>query len=438
MKVIFVGTGYVGLVSGTCFAQTGVQVCCIDIDKQKIDRLRRGEIPIYEPGLEQMVLQNSALGRLRFSSSLVDELPDVDVVFCAPGTPSMEDGSADLSAIRSIALEVGQNMTSYKLVIIKSTVPVGTVLQVKKIIDGELQKRKVEIAFDVASNPEFLREGNAVHDFMHPDRIVIGVESDRARQIIESLYKPFTIKGHPIMFMDIASAEMTKYASNAMLATRISFINEIARLCEEVGADVHRVREGMGSDPRIGPSFLNAGTGYGGFCFPKDVKALIYSGKERRVSMRILEATEEVNNRQKLILVEKLIKYFEGQLSDKTVALWGLSFKPQTDDLREAPSLVIIRALLDVGVKLRVFDPVAMPEVQVLYGDTLTYGTDIYDTVNGADALLLVTEWEVFASPCWEEVKRLMKGRLVLDGRNIYDGDRLRGLGMEYFGIGRR
>ncbi|MCL2727640.1 MAG: UDP-glucose/GDP-mannose dehydrogenase family protein [Bacteroidales bacterium] len=438
MKTIFVGTGYVGLVSGTCFSEVGVEVCCVDIDKEKIDRLNRGEIPIYEPGLDQLVLQNSALGRLRFSCSLVDELPAADIIFCAPGTPSMDDGSADLSAVWSIAQEVGQNMTSYKLVIIKSTVPVGTVLQVKKMIAEELQKRGVEIPFDVASNPEFLREGNAIHDFMHPDRIVVGIESEQARQWIEELYKPFTLQGYPIMFMDIASAEMTKYAANAMLATRISFMNEIARLCEEVGADIHRVREGIGSDPRIGPSFLLAGTGYGGFCFPKDVKALIYSGKERSVSMRILQATEEVNERQKLILFEKLTKYYKDQLQGKTVALWGLSFKPETDDLREAPSLTIIKALLEAKVDVRVYDPVAMSGVQAIFGDSLLYGTDMYDTVKGADALLLVTEWKTFAAPDWREVKRLMKGRLVLDGRNIYNGDSLRESGMDYLGIGRR
>ena len=438
MKTIFVGTGYVGLVSGTCFSEVGVEVCCVDIDKEKIDRLNRGEIPIYEPGLDQLVLQNSALGRLRFSCSLVDELPAADIIFCAPGTPSMDDGSADLSAVWSIAQEVGQNMTSYKLVIIKSTVPVGTVLQVKKMIAEELQKRGVEIPFDVASNPEFLREGNAIHDFMHPDRIVVGIESEQARLWIEELYRPFTLQGYPIMFMDIASAEMTKYAANAMLATRISFMNEIARLCEEVGADIHRVREGIGSDPRIGPSFLLAGTGYGGFCFPKDVKALIYSGKERSVSMRILQATEEVNERQKLILFEKLTKYYQNQLQGKTVALWGLSFKPETDDLREAPSLTIIKALLEAKVDVRVYDPVAMSGVQAIFGDSLLYGTDMYDTVKGADALLLVTEWKTFAAPDWREVKRLMKGRLVLDGRNIYNGDSLRESGMDYLGIGRR
>ncbi|MCL2739375.1 MAG: UDP-glucose/GDP-mannose dehydrogenase family protein [Bacteroidales bacterium] len=438
MKVIFVGTGYVGLVSGTCFAEVGVEVCCVDIDWEKIDRLNRGEIPIYEPGLDVLVLRNSALGRLHFSTSLQKELPDAEVIFCAPGTPSMDDGSADLSAVWSIAREVGQNMTSYKLVVIKSTVPVGSVLQVKKIIKEELQKRGVEIPFDVASNPEFLREGNAIHDFMHPDRIVAGVESKRAQQVLETLYKPFTLNGHPIMFMDIASAEMTKYASNAMLATRISFMNEIARLCEEVNADIHHVREGMGSDPRIGPSFLYAGTGYGGFCFPKDVKALIYSGTEHQISLKILQATEEVNNRQKLILFEKLATYYGHRLQGKTVALWGLAFKPETDDLREAPSLVLIKALLEAGVNLKVFDPVAMPGVQKFFGDALIYGRDMYETVSGADALLLVTEWNIFDAPNWEEVKRLMKGRLVLDGRNVYDGNQLREKGMDYFGIGRK
>jgi len=438
MRIIFIGTGYVGLVSGTCFAQVGADVCCIDIDKEKIERLKRGEIPIYEPGLAELVTQNSACGRLHFSVSLQDELGNAEVIFCAPGTPSADDGSADLSAIWSIAHEVGRSMTEYKLVVIKSTVPVGTVLQVKKIIADELQKRGVEIPFDVASNPEFLKEGAAVQDFLHPDRIVVGVEHIRARQILEELYKPFTLEGHPIFFMDIASAEMTKYASNAMLATRISFMNEIARLCEEVGADIHQVRMGMGSDPRIGPSFLNAGIGYGGFCFPKDVKALIYSGTERQVSMRILQATEEVNNRQKLILFEKIKNIFGNQLQGKKVALWGLSFKPETDDLREAPSLTIIKALLDAGVKVNVFDPVAMSGVQAKFGGALNYAAEMYAALQGADALLLLTEWKVFHTPNWVEVKRIMSGNLVLDGRNIWDAHELRNMGFLYFGIGRR
>ena len=437
MKIIFVGTGYVGLVSGTCFAEIGNEVCCIDIDREKIARLNRGEIPIYEPGLAPLVAQNRATGRLRFSTSLKDELPAAEVIFCAPGTPSMTDGNADLNAVWSIAREVGQQMTDYKMVVIKSTVPVGTVSQVKKIIREELQKRGAEIPFDVASNPEFLKEGDAVHDFMHPDRIVAGVETLRAQEMIAQLYQPFTQKGHPILFMDIASAEMTKYACNAMLATRISFMNEIASLCEEVGADIHHVRQGMGSDPRIGPSFLNAGTGYGGFCFPKDVKALIYSGTTHQLSMKILQATEEVNNRQKLILYEKLAKYHGNQLQGKTVALWGLAFKPETDDLREAPSLAIIKRLLSAGVAVRVYDPVAMPGVQEMF-DTLTYGADIYDTVKGADALLLVTEWKAFEAPHWDKVKQLMKGNLILDGRNFYNGNELRQIGFDYFGIGRR
>ena len=438
MKIIFIGTGYVGLVSGTCLSHVGTDVCCIDIDKEKIDRLKRGEIPIYEPDLAELVTQNSALGRLRFSISLREELPNAEVVFCAPGTPSADDGSADLSAIWSIAHEVGRYMTEYKLVVIKSTVPVGTVLQVKQIISEELSQRGVEIPFDVASNPEFLKEGAAVNDFLHPDRIVIGVETIRAREILEKLYQPFSIEGHPIFFMDIASAEMTKYASNAMLATRISFINEIARLCEEVGADIHHVRVGMGSDPRIGPSFLNAGIGYGGFCFPKDVKALIYSGTERQVSMRILQATEEVNNRQKLVLFDKLANYYGSQLQGKKVAIWGLSFKPETDDLREAPSLIIINALLDAGVEVSVFDPVAMLGVKAKFGNALNYAADMYETVQEASALLLLTEWEVFRTPNWTEVKRLMREKVILDGRNIYNGNEMRKLGFVYFGIGRK
>ena len=438
MKIIFIGTGYVGLVSGACFAEMGVEVCCVDIDIEKIARLNRGEIPIYEPGLAEMVARNRAAGRLRFSTSLRDELKGAEILFCAPGTPSMDDGSADLRAVWSIAREVGQMMDEYKLVVIKSTVPVGTVLQVKEIICHELQRRGVEIPFDVASNPEFLKEGDAIRDFMHPDRIVAGVESSCARELMETLYKPFTLNGHPILFMDIASAEMTKYASNAMLATRISFMNEVARLCEEVGADIHQVRKGMGSDPRIGSSFLYAGTGYGGSCFPKDVKALIHTAAEHGVPMQILQATEEVNHRQKQLLFEKLMKYYDHCLQGKTVALWGLAFKPETDDLRDAPSVVLIRALLEAGVKVRVFDPVAMPGVQALFGEAPAYGADMYETVERADALLLLTEWKEFRMPRWSEVKRLMKGRLVLDGRNIFDGDQLRAMGFDYFGIGRQ
>ena len=438
MKIIFVGAGYVGLVSAACFAEMGLEVCCIDIDQEKINKLKRGEIPIYEPGLTELVMRNSASGRLRFSISLKEEISDAEVIFCAPGTPSSDDGSADLRAVWSIACEVGQNMTGYKLVIIKSTVPVGTVLMVKKMIAGELQKRGLELSFDVASNPEFLKEGDAIRDFMHPDRIVAGVESVRARQILETLYKPFTLNGHPILFMDITSAEMTKYACNAMLATRISFMNEVAMLCDKVGADIHQVRKGMGSDPRIGPNFLYAGTGYGGSCFPKDVKAFIHTGIENGVTMRILQATEEVNHKQKTILFEKLLHYYKGNVKGKTVTLWGVAFKPETDDLREAPSLMVIQALLDAGAKVRLFDPVALPGIQALFGKALIYGTNMYDAVEGADALLLLTEWKEFRMPRWEEVKRLMNGRLILDGRNIFDGDLLRELGMDYFGIGRQ
>ena len=438
MKIIFVGAGYVGLVSAACFAEMGIEVCCIDIDQEKINKLNRGEIPIYEPGLAELVARNSASGRLRFSVSLKEEISDAEVIFCAPGTPSSDDGSADLRAVWNIACEVGQNMTEYKLVIIKSTVPVGTVMKVKMMIAGELQKRGVEHSFDVASNPEFLKEGDAIRDFMHPDRIVAGVESVRARQIFETLYKPFTLNGHPILFMDITSAEITKYASNAMLATRISFMNEVALLCDKVGADIHQVRKGMGSDPRIGPNFLYAGTGYGGSCFPKDVKAFIHTGIENGVAMRILQATEEVNHKQKTILFEKLFNYYEGKVKGKTVTLWGVAFKTETDDLREAPSLMVIQALLDAEVNVRLFDPVAIPGVQALFGKALIYGTNMYHAVEDADALLLLTEWKEFRMPRWVEIKRLMRGRLVLDGRNIFDGDLLRKLGMDYFGIGRQ
>ena len=438
MKIIFVGTGYVGLVSGACFAEMGVEVCCIDIDHEKIERLKRGEIPIYEPGLAELVVRNCANGRLRFSTSLQDELSSAEVLFCAPGTPSADDGSADLRAVWNIAHEVGRCMTEYKLVVIKSTVPVGTVLNMKKIISEELQKRGMDIPFDVASNPEFLKEGDAVRDFMHPDRIVAGVEHERARQILASLYKPFTLNGHPVIFMDIASAEMTKYASNAMLATRISFMNEVALLCEEVGADIHQVRIGMGSDPRIGSCFLYAGAGYGGSCFPKDVKALIHTGTEHGVPMRVLQATEEVNNRQKRVLFDKFVRLHGREIAGSVVAVWGLAFKPETDDLRDAPSLTVVRELLGKGVSVRLFDPVAMPGARALLGEEVMYASDMYSAVEGADTLMLLTEWKEFRLPRWGEVRRLMRGRLILDGRNIYDGAQLLELGFDYFGVGRK
>ena len=438
MKIVFVGTGYVGLVSGTCFAEMGTEVCCIDIDEAKIKALQAGEIPIYEPGLDDLVRRNTQLGRLRFGSRLCEALPEAEMVFCAPGTPPMEDGSADLRAVWSIAREIAQYMNSYKLVVIKSTVPVGTVLKVRQLIQEVLAARGVDIPFDVASNPEFLKEGDAIRDFMHPDRIVVGVENARAQQYMEALYRPFTLNGHPIFFMDIASAEMTKYASNAMLATRISFMNEMARLCEAMGADIHQVRRGMGSDPRIGPSFLYAGTGYGGSCFPKDVKALIHTGLENGVPMQILEAAESVNERQKQILFEKLQSHYPEGLAGKTIALWGLAFKPQTDDIREAPALVVMAALLQAGARVQVFDPVAMPGVQALWGEQIVYASDMYQAVDGADALLLMTEWKEFRLPRWEEIKQAMHAPVVFDGRNIFDGAALKALGFTYFGIGKK
>ena len=438
MKIVFVGTGYVGLVSGTCFAAMGTEVCCVDIDEAKIKALQAGEIPIYEPGLDDLVRRNMHSGRLRFTSRLCEVLPEAEVVFCAPGTPPREDGSADLRAVWSIARDIAQHMDSYKLVVIKSTVPVGTVLKVKQLIQEVLTARGVDIPFDVASNPEFLKEGDAIRDFMHPDRIVVGVENAQAQQYMEALYRPFTLNGHPIFFMDIASAEMTKYASNAMLATRISFMNEMARLCEAMGADIHQVRRGMGSDPRIGPSFLYAGTGYGGSCFPKDVKALIHTGLENGVPMQILEAAESVNERQKQILFEKLQSHYPEGLAGKTIALWGLAFKPQTDDIREAPALVVMAALLQAGARVQVFDPVAMPGVQALWGEQIVYASDMYQAVDGADALLLMTEWKEFRLPRWEEIKQAMHAPVVFDGRNIFDGAALKALGFTYFGIGKK
>ncbi len=436
MKITIVGTGYVGLVSGTCFAEMGVHVQCIDIDTRKIDRLNQGEIPIYEPGLDSLVHKNVASGRLHFGTDLASVINDTDIVFSAVGTPPDENGSADLKYVLDVACTVGQNMKKYILFVTKSTVPVGTAELVRNAIAGELKKRNVEIPFDVASNPEFLKEGAAIDDFMRPDRIVVGVDSDKAKSLMEQLYKPFTLNGHPVLFMDVASAEMTKYAANAMLATRISFMNDIANLCERLGANVHEVRKGIGSDPRIGPQFLYPGCGYGGSCFPKDVKALIKTAAENGYDMRVLQAVEEVNEMQKEVLYQKLYKHFDGNLRGKTIALWGLSFKPQTDDMREAPSLVLIDKLLAAGCKVRVFDPVAIHEAKRIIGDKVTYGKDIYDTVANADAILLVTEWKEFRLPDWEIIKQTMRTPVIFDGRNIYEGTALNREGFIYYGLG--
>ena len=438
MKIAIVGTGYVGLVSGACFAEMGVEVTCVDINEEKIKMLSEGKVPIYEPGLEEMVVRNFREGRLRFTTRLTDCLDEVEAVFSAVGTPPDEDGSADLSYVLQVAREVGQNMNHYVVLVTKSTVPVGTAQKVKAVIAEELAARKVEIEFDVASNPEFLKEGAAVKDFMSPDRVVVGVESERARKLMQRLYAPFMMTNNRILFTDIPSAEMIKYAANSMLATRISFMNDIANLCELVGADVNMVRKGIGADTRIGSKFLYPGCGYGGSCFPKDVKALIQTARQQGYEMRVLQAVEEVNERQKSVLFQKLSSHFGGDLKGKTVALWGLAFKAETDDMREATSLVIIRQLLDAGCEVRVFDPVAMNECRRRLGDAVTYAKDMYDAALGADALLLLTEWKQFRLPSWEVVRRTMNQPVVFDGRNIYAPEELRAGGFHYSSIGRQ
>ena len=439
MNVAIVGTGYVGLVTGTCFSEMGVHVTCVDVDEHKIEALNQGIVPIYEPGLETLVKKNKKSGRLKFTTRLEDIINDVDIVFSAVGTPPDEDGSADLKYVLKVARTIGKHMNHYLLVVTKSTVPVGTAQKVKAVIQEELDKRGVDIEFDVASNPEFLKEGNAVKDFMSPDRVVVGVESERARKLMARLYKPFMIVSDRLIFTDIASAEMIKYAANSMLATRISFMNDIANLCELVGADVNMVRKGIGSDTRIGKKFLYAGCGYGGSCFPKDVKALIKTAEDMGYPMRVLQAVEEVNKDQKLVLYRKIVNYYGGeeQLKDKTVAIWGLAFKPETDDMREAPSLVLIDLLLKAGAHVKVYDPVAMDECRRRVGDKVTYAHDMYDAVDGADALMLVTEWKELRMPNMETLKGKMRGRLVLDGRNILDADELHQAGFDYHCIGR-
>ncbi len=437
MKIAIVGTGYVGLVSGTCFAEIGVNVTCVDTNKEKIESLQKGNIPIYENGLEEMVLRNMKAKRLKFTTSLESCLDDVEVIFSAVGTPPDEDGSADLKYVLEVARTIGRNMKQYKLVVTKSTVPVGTASKVRAVIQEELDKRGVTVDFDVASNPEFLKEGNAISDFMSPDRVVVGVESARAEKLMSKLYKPFLLNNFRVIFMDIPSAEMTKYAANSMLATRISFMNDIANLCEIVGADVNMVRSGIGSDTRIGRKFLYPGIGYGGSCFPKDVKALIKTAEQNGYSMRVLSAVEEVNEQQKSVLFEKLKKQFNGDLQGKTVALWGLAFKPETDDMREAPALVLINKLLEAGCKVRAYDPAAVQECKRRIGDTIYYACDMYDAVLDADVLMLVTEWKEFRLPSWAVIKKTMSQQIVLDGRNIYDKKEMEELGFVYHCIGK-
>ena len=437
MKIAIVGTGYVGLVSGTCFAEIGVDVTCVDTNSEKIESLQKGIIPIYENGLEEMVLRNMKAKRLKFTTSLESCLDDVEVIFSAVGTPPDEDGSADLKYVLEVARTICRNMKQYKLVVTKSTVPVGTAPKVRAVIQEELDKRGVKIDFDVASNPEFLKEGNAISDFMSPDRVVVGVESARAEKLMSKLYKPFLLNNFRVIFMDIPSAEMTKYAANSMLATRISFMNDIANLCELVGADVNMVRSGIGSDTRIGRKFLYPGIGYGGSCFPKDVKALIKTAELNGYPMQVLRAVEEVNELQKSVLFDKLVKQFNDNLKDKTIALWGLAFKPETDDMREAPALVLIDKLLKAGCQIRAYDPAAMQECKRRIGDSVYYACDMYDAVLDADALMLVTEWKEFRLPSWAVIRKTMAQQIVLDGRNIYDKKEMEELGFVYSCIGK-
>lgn len=436
MKIIVVGTGYVGLVTGACLSEVGVEVVCVDIDQYKIGNLNKGILPIYEPGLEELVHRNAQKGRLKFTCSIAEDVVDADAVFIAVGTPEGEDGSADLKYVLSVAEEIGACLQDYAVIITKSTVPVGSSLKVKEAIVRSMEKQDRKIPFDVASNPEFLKEGNAISDFMSPDRIVIGVDSERASKVMEQIYQPFLLNGFRIIFMDIPSAEMTKYAANAMLATRISFMNDIANLCEVLGADINQVRNGIGTDPRIGNKFLYAGIGYGGACFPKDVKALMKTGIQHGHPLKMLEVVEEINNNQKIVLFRKLQRILGDDLSGKRVAVWGLSFKPQTDDMREAPSIVIVDALVKAGAEVYAYDPVAMKEGYKYIHHPIHYSEDEYKALQAADALLLLTEWREFRLPDWEKVKGLMKRPLILDGRNIYPAAEMASMGFEYHCIG--
>lgn len=438
MNIAIVGTGYVGLVSGACFSEMGINVICVDIDEKKIQKLKDGVMPIYEPGLDELVERNVKAGRLQFTTDLTTCLDAVEVVFSAVGTPPDEDGSADLKYVLEVARTIGRNINKHVVLVTKSTVPVGTAKKVRTAIQEELDKRGVNIEFDVASNPEFLKEGAAIKDFMAPDRVVVGVESERARKLMERLYRPFTQNGYPILMMDVPSAEMTKYAANAMLATRISFMNDIANLCERVGANVDNVRKGMGTDSRIGSRFLYAGCGYGGSCFPKDVKALVHTGIENGYHMQVIEAVETVNEKQKSIVFDKLNAAFNGNLKGKTVAVWGLAFKPETDDMREAPALVVIEKLLEAGATVKAFDPVAMAECKRRIGDTVTYCKDMYEAVIDADAVALLTEWKQFRMPSWAIIHKAMNNYIVVDGRNIYDSEELQELGFIYSRIGQK
>lgn len=439
MKIAVVGTGYVGLVSGACFSEMGTNVTCVDVDVEKIENLKKGIVPIYEPGLKSIVLRNYEADRLHFTTDLPSVLNDMNIVFIAVGTPSDKDGNANLSYVKTVATTIADNLIKPILVVTKSTVPVGTSYMIKKLIRKRLNERGLsDLEFDVASNPEFLKEGAAVEDFMSPDRVVVGVESELAKELMTRLYHPFLLNNFRVIFMDILSSEMTKYASNAMLATRISFMNDIANLCELLGADVNMVRRGMGTDSRIGKNFLYPGCGYGGSCFPKDIQAIIKMGEDVGYEMKVLKSVENVNNKQKTILFYKFNKYFGGDIKGKTVAVWGLSFKPETDDMRDAPSLILIKSLLDAGVNVRAYDPAAMKEAKTKYlGDTIYYGTDIYDAANNADAIIVPTEWKEFRMPNWDVLHKIMKNYLIVDGRNIYNSEEVTSNGFEYSGVGK-
>lgn len=437
MNIAIVGTGYVGLVSGTCFAEMGAHVTCVDVDAQKIEKLKNGIMPIYEPGLEELVKRNVEFERLKFTTDLTEVLDDVEVVFSAVGTPPDEDGSADLKYVLAVARQFGQHINKYTILVTKSTVPVGTAKNVRAAIQEELDKRGVDVPFDVASNPEFLKEGAAIKDFMSPDRVVVGTESEKAKEVMTRLYRPLMLQNFRVIFMDIPSAEMTKYAANAMLATRISFMNDIANLCERVGANVDSVRKGIGTDSRIGSKFLYAGCGYGGSCFPKDVKALVHTGMENEYHMEVIEAVERVNEKQKSIVYDKIIKAV-GNVKDKTIAIIGLAFKPETDDMREAPALVVIDKLLKDGAIVRVFDPIAMDECKRRIGDAVTYCKNMYDASDGADVFALMTEWRQFRMPSWNVIQKVMTGNVIVDGRNIYDRQELEEQGFVYTRIGEK
>ncbi len=437
MKVSIVGTGYVGLVTGTCFSETGLTVTCVDIDKEKVDGLKKGKLPIYEPGLETMIRRNVEKGRLFFTTSLKESLEDADAVFIAVGTPPDEDGSADLKHVLAVGREIGQLIDHYIVIVTKSTVPVGTAEKVRKVIREEITKRGADIDFDMASNPEFLKEGAAVQDFLRPDRIVIGIDSEKAKKTMERLYKPFVLNNHPIYFMNIPSSELTKYTANSMLATKISFMNDIANLCEILGADINMVRKGIGSDSRIGNKFIYPGAGYGGSCFPKDVQALIRTAAENKYPLRILQAVEDVNFSQKEVIFNKIMKHFNGNIKDKTFGFWGLSFKPQTDDMREAPSLVIINKLLNEGASVKAYDPAAMNETKRILGDKIKYAADQYEALIDTDAMILITEWPEFRMPNFRVMEKLLKEKLIFDGRNIYDSEEMKENGFVYYAIGR-